>query len=525
MSAFDLHFSAGDARALALRLDPAALRNLVLGAASAGFQCEGGYNGPGQPQNNWSRWEGRNGVIPSGDACRFWERFPEDAALMAAHGLRAFRLSLEWTRLQQKPPSSGDDGLDAAAIAHYARILATFARAGVEPVVTLYHWTHPVFLGVDFWLRDDAPALFAAYLEAMLPRLLDGLLAQGVAPPRRYVTLNEPNMFALATYLAGRFPHEKKGSDAARRSIENQLLAHLAAVDVLRAVYRARSLPAPAISLNNNFSALYRLDALFIDLLLAPAGGVPRASIEEHVCAREETLTRTMLESEGGLTGPRALLRWGFRALEGLARGGLRAARFPRLVEASYAHQGSALDYLAFDYYDPFPWNIIGPSTPGNDRGFGPVVDEWNWKPHPRGLSAALGFYARGAPGLPVWLAENGIALRALGARAEPRRDGARRDLFIQAHLYELLCALAEGVPVQGYLHWSLWDNYEWGSYQPRFGLIGLDARGGDTARGLLDAQGVPALDALAAIARATSTADRDALAAALSARRDSPPG
>ena len=129
---------------------------------------------------------------------------------------------------------------------------------------------------------------------------------------------------------------------------------------------------------------------------------------------------------------------------------------------------------------------------------------------------------AESAPGLPVWIAENGMATRAVGRHAFPRRDGARRDLFIKAHLYELLRARANGVPVEGYLHWSLWDNYEWGSYQPRFGLLGLDCAGGAIERDGHDAAGFPVLQSYGAIARALTDRDPNALAVAL-ARTDFP--
>jgi beta-glucosidase/6-phospho-beta-glucosidase/beta-galactosidase len=520
MAQFDLHYDESQARALAERLDPAQISSLTLGVATAGFQCEGGYNGAGEPLNNWCGWEGRPGIVASGGACGFWERYAEDAALLAAHGLRTFRLSLEWARVQPvRALSDSAPEFDEDAIAHYARILSTFQRAGVEPVCTLYHWTHPAHLGPDFWLNDDSPAHFAAYLRAFLPRLIDALDRAGGAPPHRYITLNEPNMYALATYIAGRFPHQQFGPRAARRCIENQLLAHLAATTVVRELHAARGIPTPSISFNNNFSALYRADALFVDLLLAPAAGIPRNSLAEHLHERERAFTRAMLESEGELAVPRLLLRWGVRAAEGVLRRGTHPKQLSRLVDAAYAQESPPVDYLAFDYYDPFPWNVVGRSTPGSDRGVGPIVDEWEWKPHPRGLSAALALYSQAAPRMPIWLAENGMAVRAVGGRAYPRIDGARRDTFIQAHLYELLRALADGIPVQGYLHWSLWDNYEWGSYQPRFGLIGLDAAAGKIARTPLDAQGVPALAAFGKISRALVTGDRDSLARSLTAR------
>ena len=80
---------------------------------------------------------------------------------------------------------------------------------------------------------------------------------------------------------------------------------------------------------------------------------------------------------------------------------------------------------------------------------------------------------------LPIVVAENGMCTRVRGSMRRSRPDGWRRPDFIRAHVGEMLQAVREGVPVAGYLHWSLVDNYEWGSYEPRFGLYGIDRRDG----------------------------------------------
>jgi beta-glucosidase/6-phospho-beta-glucosidase/beta-galactosidase len=523
MSTFELHFSEAEAGASLATLDPQRLSTLRLGAASAGYQCEGGFNGPGEPRNNWAEWEGRAGVVPSGGACRFWEHYAEDAQMLADAGLDTFRLSVEWARVQPcfDVTRNVEPALDAKAIAHYADIIDAFGKVGVETMITLYHWTHPQNLGSDFWLSPDSPARFAAYVRSMLPRLLEALSKRGARLPSRYITINEPNMFAMATYVAGRFPHGpgQQGGRTARSALENLLLAHLEGARAVRAVYREVGLSAPPISFNNNFSAFYRADAFFVDLLHAPLAKVPRRHLEAYLRGREERFTKEFLASEGEIPVPRQVVRWAVRGLEGLLRQGVRLERLTRLIDAVYALEGPAVDYLAFDYYDPFPWNLLGRSTPGNDRGPGPVVDEWDWKPHPKGLSVALELYAQAAPGLPIWVAENGMATRGVGPRAYPRRDGTRRDLFIKAHLYEWLRALTLGVPIEGYLHWSLWDNYEWGSYQPRFGLIGVDSVGNRLERTAMDAAGFPSLASYGAIARAVRAGNIGKLVEALSAR------
>ncbi|HSZ37673.1 MAG TPA: family 1 glycosylhydrolase, partial [Acidimicrobiales bacterium] len=73
------------------------------------------------------------------------------------------------------------------------------------------------------------------------------------------------------------------------------------------------------------------------------------------------------------------------------------------------------------------------------------------------------------------WVVENGLATRVRDGRAEPREDGMDRPRYVREHLGAVADAVAAGVPVRAYLHWSLVDNYEWGSYEPRFGLFGLE--------------------------------------------------
>jgi beta-glucosidase/6-phospho-beta-glucosidase/beta-galactosidase len=76
-----------------------------------------------------------------------------------------------------------------------------------------------------------------------------------------------------------------------------------------------------------------------------------------------------------------------------------------------------------------------------------------------------------------VLIAENGMALRSRSndSGGEPRRDKMTRSRYLEAHLAEVRRMLDAGVPLLGYLHWSLTDNYEWGSFTPRFGLYRVD--------------------------------------------------
>src|SRR3954471_15058481 len=108
------------------------------GVATSAYQSEGGYNGPGQPQTNWAAAERRGDVAVTGAAADFWTRYEEDFARCRELGLSAFRLGIEWSRVQ---PAAG--AFDDVALDHYATILASCRAHGLEPVVTLHHFVHP----------------------------------------------------------------------------------------------------------------------------------------------------------------------------------------------------------------------------------------------------------------------------------------------------------------------------------------------------------------------------------------------
>lgn len=124
------------------------------------------------------------------------------------------------------------------------------------------------------------------------------------------------------------------------------------------------------------------------------------------------------------------------------------------------------LDYMAIDYYTRLtmlPFELPHP---------------WLWPVHPQGFYDSLKFYHR-LTGKPILVAENGYA----DEDGKPRADGWTREAYLAAHVEQLQRAVEDGVPVLGYIHWSITDNYEWGSYRPRFGLFSVDCRNEDQRR------------------------------------------
>jgi beta-glucosidase/6-phospho-beta-glucosidase/beta-galactosidase len=140
------------------------------------------------------------------------------------------------------------------------------------------------------------------------------------------------------------------------------------------------------------------------------------------------------------------------------------------------------LDVLALDYYDPDVarhFRMPGHRTAGG-RNRLPTRELWDDVVDPGGLAHWLGVQHDLAPGLPLWVVENGLCNRVRNGRSYIRGDGWDRPRYLRDNIGAVIEAIDRGAPVTGYWHWSLVDNYEWGSYEPRFGLYGIDRHRGE---------------------------------------------
>lgn len=430
------------------------------GVATAGFQTEGGFNGPGEPANNWQEWEASGRIEPSGIALDFFESYPEQLDRAASLGVDSFRLSVEWARLERV-----DGRLEEAAFARYGEILAACRERGMEPLVTLCHFTHPAFLGSDFWCEPTSPERFARYAAQVVERLGEHC--------RLWVTLNEINILALMSFFLGAFPPGRRlDARGSLRAADHLLTGHVLAYGAIKKIQ-----PDSVVSTNNCSFSVYELDRLGTDLLLSRRRGVARGELGGELAAR-----RRQWYSSEAARGPRrnrplAVLE------EALRRLGERVdpvRSLPRTVEAIYSsEQECTLDVIQLDYYDPETASHLRLPCNKTAGGRWPLPERplWDDPPHPAGLAAYLA--ANAEEGLELWVVENGLCNRVRRGRSYPRGDGWSREEYLRANLAALSQAVAAGVPVTGYWHWCLADNYEWGSYEPRFGLYGVDRERG----------------------------------------------
>jgi beta-glucosidase len=478
--------------------------------ATSGYQIEGGFNGADEPHNNWSGWEDIGRVERSGIACDFW-RHPEEALdRAAAIGCNAFRLSVEWARLEPGPGR-----FDDAALERYAEILSLCTARGLEPVVTLHHFTHPWWQGEEFWLRPGSPDIFARHVARVIPAL--GPYC------RRWVTINEPNIVVLLGWIEGAGPPGRRMAVAdAHCALDNLLTAHVLAADVVSNIQ-----PEAEVTMNTSSSSVYEHDRMLLDLLSLRDAGVDPSDVDYYVDERRAIHDAAFPPQNAG----EALVRRFFAAVSpygemhelGRGAGWARLRRLtrrdaPRRVVGAVhdAARPRAIDTVGFDWYDPVASHAMRvpgrrASTGGRDWSFGRAL--WDVEADPARMEAWCATEAALRPGLPLWIVENGMATQVRHGRALPRADGMDRPRYVREHLGAVADAVAAGVPVRAYLHWSLVDNYEWGSYEPRFGLYGLDRSDPANVRWLdTDAAGNDAAGEFARVLAGLRAGDRSVL-------------
>jgi hypothetical protein len=258
--------------------------------------------------------------------------------------------------------------------------------------------------------------------------------------------------------------------------------------------------PNAIVHTNTSENSVYESNRLYIDVLLARSAGVSRDDLGAWIAEQRRAWY-------GAIAPVRAIerpIRRNSAAMSPIARLPHRYEHFsPRarrgsddpegvlrpLVEAVYSSAWDrTLDVLGIDYYDPVAANhmrLPGHRTAGG-RSWRPTADLWDDVAYPAGLTeysrANLALSAAALAGdrpLELWVVENGLCNRVRNGRSYERRDGWDRPRYLRENLAAVVRGLDEGLPIGAYLHWSLTDNYEWGSYQPRFGIHGVDRERG----------------------------------------------
>jgi beta-glucosidase len=390
-------------------------RGFLWGAATSSHQVEGNNT-----NNDWAEWEQAPGRILNGDkaglANDWWGgRWREDFDRAAEAGQNAHRFSIEWSRVQPGPDRWNEHALD-----HYREIAKGALERGLFPLVTLHHFTNPLWLSASgAWTQAEIVPKFAAFADKVVEAMDEYVTT--------WVTINEPNVLAALGYLIGDFPPGGGDLNTAFAAMENMVRAHAAAYHVIHA-RQPRSRVGLAINYRSllpkrGWSPLDRAAAWFQQKLYNDF--FPDAA----ATGKLNYLTRTVAVPEAAGTQ----------------------------------------DFIGINYYTreriAFDLRLAGEAFAR--REFRPDAEV-----SPTGLIAhePLGFYEAftwaNRYGLPIIVTENGI---------EDAADELR-PRYLAAHIHQLWRAVNFNFPIKGYFHWSNVDNFEWDrGWTQRFGLWELD--------------------------------------------------
>ena len=426
--------AAGAASVLTVKAGAASVRgpkkSFVWGVAASSAQTE---SRQGRGRSNWDVFADTPGKIADGSTnarcTEFDLRYIQDLDLLKAAGVRAFRFSTAWPRIQPDGPGKPSQaGLDL-----YSRMVDAMLARNIDPWITLFHWDVPVWAG-DFRHRDITSRM-ADYAGHVVARLGDRV--------KHWIALNEPNTVALVGYAEGRHAPGLMGAGDMLAAIHHQNLAIGLVTQAARAQAGSRSmvgttqnvLPVrPASNSAEDRMAAGKLDMLWNKAFMDPLFG--RGYPTALVGALESLIKTGDLETIA--TKP------DFLGVNYYARAYVKASKNPGGFE------------LAASPAD-LPQTAIFPVEPD-------------------GLTEALTGIRDTYGEIPLYVTETGFALADGSDWASRIRDVKRSD-YLDRYLAAAARARASGVNLRGLFYWAATDNWEWAEgFAKRFGLIAVDS-------------------------------------------------
>ena len=393
------------------------------GTATAAHQVEGNNT-----NNNWYQWEysvdeyGKSRIHDnqkSGFSVDHWNRYPNDIKLMNDLGTSHYRFSIEWSRIE---PSKGF--IDQDALDHYRLICNELIKNNITPVVTLHHFTHPIwFEKMGAFEKKENIQYFISYSDTVFKFLND------LVPI--WCTINEPAVFVSQGYFNGVFPPGKKDPKLAAIVLGNILDSHV---------------------------ELYR------HLKSTPAGKKSKIGIVKNIFQFEPYQRWNIMDwAVSGMLDSvfnSSIINF-FKTGNFDFHLPLQAKLFFKNTEAI-----SSMDFIGLNYYSHY----LVSARPDLKEPFvfiqrpDEIQTDMDYSIYPEGFYRAL--HTIKQLDVPIYVTENGIA----------DKEDTRRSLFIERYIYAMYKAMREGVDVRGYFYWTLMDNFEWAEgYDKKFGLYSVN--------------------------------------------------
>lgn len=391
-------------------------RSLKLGSATSAVQIEGDIY-----YSNWLRWSEHHYIF-DGSTCakgaNHYNHLEEDIELLKNLGHECYRMSVEWSRIEPK-----EGYFDAKALRHYRREVELLIQSGIEPMITLHHFSDPIwFEDLGGWQVASNKHYYLRFVEKVIHVLGDLV--------EYWITFNEPNVYFQGSCIDGTFPPGEKGIDNYFRGSLVMIESHVLAYKLMHQYYK-ESIKKPVKVGVAHHLAYFTLDK------------------KPHWW---ETIAIKFLNRY-----------FHDFYLEGMTYGNILAPfHIPRLKKGHYS------DFIGINYYA----RHIVRATPHIETLYtmiepmkGGFYNDLGWEIYPEGLYY-FGKIIYKHYGLPILITENGTP---------DSEDDFRAD-YIRDHLYQVYRLINEGVPITHYYHWSLLDNFEWADgLTPRFGLVEVD--------------------------------------------------
>jgi beta-glucosidase len=383
----------------------------------------GAHHVEGDLYNSWSVWEDEGGHVWNnsrhGRACEWrFGRWREDFQRMSDLNTNTHRLSVEWSRVE---PEQGV--WDEAVLAEYSQWIDELLARGITPMVTLHHFTNPVWLEKEGgWLQTRTVDRFARFVEKVVSVLGDRVWL--------WCTINEPMVYTVQAYLVGFFNPGIKNVFKFYRGSELMLTGHAAAYKIIKAHN-----PAAQVSIAKHI----------VDFVAAPPKWINGILPWLPSWVFNEAFVEAML------TG---------------------VLRFPGRRTAYLPEVAGTADYMGLNYYQryrmlflphrpPFIHQIAPPDSPKPPPLWGEI--------YPQGIFKRLKLMYEQTR-LPIYVTE-------IGTPTGKNGDEVRR-WYIAHAVHNIWRAINYNIPVKGIYYWSLLDSFEWtAGYNPQFqfGLYGMN--------------------------------------------------
>jgi len=419
------------------------MEKFLTGAATAAHQVEG--NNIHSDYWIMEQMPHSNFAEPSLSAVDHYNRYEEDIKLLAAAGLTAYRFSIEWARIE---PEQGK--FDEAEIEHYLKVIRCCKENGVEPVVTMFHFTSPAWVIKNGGWEDEAVIdAFAKYCEYVIRRIGSEI---------KYIcTINEANMRLQITAISERFKRQMAAKAAEFKKMAEKQGENVEGIAQVGMNFNS-------MMENMKYQKSENMEAFGTE---NPANFVSSCSEKGDVIvmkahrAAKDAMKAINPDLRIGIT----LSLHDIQAVEG------GEERAKKEWEDEFSHYISYIKEDDFFGLQNYTRSQIGA------EGILPVLEgekitQMGYENYPAALENVIrrvnAEFKENGVDMPIMVTENGIATT----------DDSEREEFIKKAANGIKRCIKDGISVIGYMHWSLLDNFEWQKgFSMTFGLIEVDRK------------------------------------------------